>query len=156
MNAVSLAGNKEGFDKYMKSLEIIDCDMLIWVRELIAQNIIFLSDIPRSFRQAHSSVYVNAFRRSDSRGTVKRFIADLNVLCDDIMLLHVDDNTEYADELLRVLENALEINNVSGDDDFENYKRNLDEKLLQKLQDFRERNRSGLSAQLGKYFAEKR
>lgn len=140
----------------MKSLEIIDCDMLIWVRELIAQNIIFLSDIPRSFRQAHSSVYVNAFRRSDSRGTVKRFITDLNVLCDDIMLLHVDDNTEYADELLRVLENALEINNVSGDDDFENYKRNLDEKLLQKLQDFRERNRSGLSAQLGKYFAEKR
>lgn len=140
----------------MKSLEIIDCDMLIWVRELIAQNIIFLSDIPRSFRQAHSSVYVNAFRRSDSRGTVKRFITDLNVLCDDIMLLHVDDNTEYADELLRVLENALEINNVSGDDDFENYKRNLDEKLLQKLQDFRERNRLGLSAQMGKYFAEKR
>lgn len=140
----------------MKNLETIDKDMLIWVQELIAHNIIFLSDIPRSFRQPHSSVYVNAFRRSDSKGTVKRFIADLNILCDDIMLLDADNNTEYTDDLLYVLENALTLNNLSGDDEFEYYKANLDKNLLHKLQTYGERNRTVLSAQLGEYFAEKR
>lgn len=132
----------------MKSLETVDNDMLLWVQELLAHNLISLEDIPRSFRQSHSSVYVYAFRRSSYKEMYKRFIADLNVLCDDIMLLETDGNREYTDSLMRTLENALIFNEHIGDERFEYYKSTVDERLLQKLQAFGDGNSKELSEQL--------
>lgn len=139
----------------MKNLEKIDSDMLIWVRELLWQGVVTLTDIPRSFRQSHSSVYVNAFRSSNGKGTYKRFIADLNVLCDDIMLLEIDNNAEYSNTLIKLLDTTLEINSFVGDENFEHYKDNLDESLLRKLQEFRRNNSEELAAQIRKYYAKK-
>ena len=139
----------------MKSLERIDSDMLIWVRELLWQGVVTLTDIPRSFRQSHSSVYVSAFRRSNGKGTYKRFIADLNVLCEDIMLLECDDNAEYTRELIKLLDATLNINSFVGDESFEHYKDTLDEDLLRKLQEYRRSNNEEFAAQIRKYYAEK-
>lgn len=139
----------------MKSLERIDSDMLIWVRELLWQGVVTLTDIPRSFRQSHSSVYVNAFRRSNGKGTYKRFIADLNVLCEDIMLLECDDNAEYTRELIKLLDATLDINSFVGDESFEHYKDTLDEDLLRKLQEYRRNNNEEFAAKIRKYYAEK-
>lgn len=132
----------------MKSLETVDNDMLLWVQELLVHNLISLEDIPRSFRQSHSSVYVYAFRRSSYKEMYMRFIADLNVLCVDIMMLETDGNKEYTDSLMRTLDNALIFNEHIGDDRFEYYKSTIDERLLQKLQAFREGNSKELSKQL--------
>lgn len=101
-----------------------------WIDHMLLKDEIMLKDVPREIRVSSSSIYVTAFRISD-KISCKRFIRDLNILCDDLLVL--DKDYFYRSNLISTLSTYLSINDHKGDKEFEDFKEYIPETLLCEL-----------------------
>lgn len=138
----------------MKSIDELYRDVVSWIRELILKDEIRLRDIPLDIRRSSDSIYVSAFRASRSC-SCRRFISDVKVLCEDIVMLYDNDEGRKA-RLVALLSDTLQLSDYKGDERFESFKNDMDEKILRELHNYEYAHGKQLNALLGEYQAEKR
>ncbi len=124
-------------------------NVIKWIEEMILRNQILLSDIPADIRRSSDMIYVMAFRAS-RKGTCHRFVSDLQILCEDIILLY-DTNDVRKAQLIELLSDTLRLSDYKGDERFEAFKKNMDENLLQELHNYEYAHRKQLQTMLREY-----
>lgn len=100
----------------MKNIEELYQDVVSWIGELILRDQIWLRDVPQKIRQSSATIYICAFRASRS-GSCCKFLFDVQVLCDDIIMLYDTDNQRKA-QLIALLSDTLQLSNYKGDERF--------------------------------------
>lgn len=138
----------------MKNIEELYQDVVSWIGELILKDEIRLRDVPPDVRRSSDSIYISAFRTSRSC-SCRRFISDVQVLCDDIIMLYDTDNQRKA-QLIALLSDTLQLSDYKGDERFEAFKKDMDEKILRELHDYEYAHGKQLNALLREYQTEKR
>ena len=89
-----------------------------------------LKDIPYEVRTASSSLYIIAFRISN-KVSCKRFIKDIQLLCQDIYKMSNDNPIKT--ELVHTLSQYLSLNDYKGEKEFVDFQKNIYEEVLQEL-----------------------
>ena len=138
----------------MKNVDEMYRDVVSWIGELILNDEIRLRDVPFDVRRSSNTIYESAFRASRSC-SCRRFISDVNVLCEDIVMLYDTDDRRKA-QLVALLSDTLRLSNYKGDERFEVFKNDMDEKILRELHDYEYAHGKQLNSLLGEYQAEKR
>ena len=138
----------------MKNIEELYQDVVSWIGELILKDEIRLRDVPPDVRRSSDSIYISAFRTSRSC-SCGRLISDVQVLCDDIIMLYDTDNQRKA-QLIALLSDTLQLSDYKGDERFEAFKKDMDEKILRELHDYEYAHGKQLNALLREYQTEKR
>ncbi len=137
----------------MKNIDELYRDVVSWIGELILKDQIWLRDVPQEIRQSSARIYICAFRASRS-GSCCKFLSDVQVLCDDIIMLY-DTDTKKKAQLITLLSDTLQLSNYKGDERFETFKKNMHEKLLHELHNYEYAHGKQLRAKIRKYQAEK-
>lgn len=137
----------------MKNIAELYQDVVSWIGELIMKDQIWLRDVPQKIRQSSATIYIYAFRASRS-GSCCKFLSDVQVLCDDIIMLY-DTDTQKKAQLIALLSDTLQLSNYKGDERFEIFKKNMHEKLLWELHNYEYAHGDQLQAKIRKYQAEK-
>ena len=137
----------------MKNIDELYRDVVSWIRELILKDEIRLRDVPPDVRRSSDSIYVYAFRASRSC-SCRRFISDVKVLCEDIVMLYDNDERRKA-RLVALLSDTLQLSDYKGDECFETFKKDMDEKILRELHNYEYAHGKQLNALLREYQAEK-
>lgn len=138
----------------MKNIAELYQDVVSWIGELILRDQIWLRDVPQKIRQSSATIYICAFRASRS-GSCCKFLSDVQVLCDDIIMLYDTDNQRKA-QLIALLSDTLQLSDYKGDERFEAFKKDMDEKILRELHDYEYAHGKQLNALLREYQTEKR
>lgn len=138
----------------MKSIEKMHRIMVEWIGEMILKDEIRLRDIPPDVRRSSNLIYISAFRASRNC-SCNRFISDIQVLCQDIIMLYDTDHCRKA-QLIALLSDTLQLSDYKGDERFESFKKDMDEQILRELQSYEHAHGKQLEALLGEYQAEKR
>lgn len=115
-------------------LENLYADVLEWIGDMILRGQIWLRDVPQNIRQSSQRIYICAFR-ADRSGSCYRFLSDVQVLCEDIILLYDNDNSQKA-ALIELLYDTLQLSDYKGNKRFEEFKKRIDKNLLQALRDY--------------------
>lgn len=118
----------------VKSIENLYDDVLKWIGDMILRGQIWLRDVPQNIRQSSQRIYICAFR-ADRSGSCYRFLSDVQVLCEDIIMLYDNDNRQKA-ALIELLYDTLQLSDYKGDERFETFRKNIDENLLRELQEY--------------------
>lgn len=105
-------------------------EALQWIQSMLLCDEIRLKDIPSKIRTSSGSTYSTALRVSNKL-SCKRFIQDMKILCRDI---YTADDEAKQDELVSVLARYLNINDHGNEADFIEFKENIYETVLHKLQ----------------------
>lgn len=137
----------------MKNIDELYRDVVSWIGKLILKDQIWLRDVPQEIRQSSATIYICAFRASRS-GSCCKFLSDVQVLCDDIIMLY-DTDTKKKAQLITLLSDTLQLSNYKGDKRFETFKKNMHEKLLHELHNYEYAHGEQLRAKIRKYQAEK-
>lgn len=137
----------------MKNIDELYQDVVSWIGELIMKDQIWLRDVPQEIRQSSATIYIYAFRASRS-GSCCKFLSDVQVLCDDIIMLY-DTDTQKKAQLIALLSDTLQLSNYKGDERFKIFKNNMHEKLLRELHDYQYAHAKQLGALLEEYQSEK-
>jgi hypothetical protein len=120
-------------DEKLEQLKVL----LEWIDRMLSYNELRLKDVPGEVRTDHSGLYTTALRISNGVSN-RRFISDLTILCFDINLLR--EGCTSRERLISVLRSKLAINNYEGDEEFEEFKKEIPENILSELRgDSRER-----------------
>lgn len=138
----------------LKSIAELYRDVLSWIEDLILKDEIRLRDVPPAVRRSSDMIYYSAFRASRSC-SCNRFISDVKVLCEDIVMLYDTDDRRKA-QLAALLSDTLQLSDYKGDERFEAFKNDMDEIVLRELHDYKYAHGEQLGALLGKYQTEKR
>ena len=105
-------------------------EALQWIQSMLLCDEIRLKDIPKKIRTSSSSTYSAALRVSNKL-SFNRFIQDMKILCQDI---YTADDEAKQEELISVLAAYLNINDHGNEAGFIEFKENIYEPILQKLQ----------------------
>lgn len=135
-------------------LENLYADVLEWIGDMILRGQIWLRDVPQNIRQSSQRIYICAFR-ADRSGSCYRFLSDVQVLCEDIILLYDNDNSQKA-ALIELLYDTLQLSDYKGNKRFEEFKKRIDKNLLQALRDYERYHDVRLWSAIERYTAEKR
>lgn len=138
----------------MKNIAELYQDVVSWIGELILKDEIRLLDIPPDVRRSSDSIYISAFRTGRSC-SCRRFISDVKVLCEDIVMLY-DNDERRKTRLVALLSDILQLSDYKGDERFEAFKNDMDEKILRELHDYEYAHGKQLNALLREYQTEKR
>lgn len=91
---------------------------------LILYNKIKISDLPISIRLSSKNLYIYSFRAS--RGTsCKKYIENLMLLFNDLKTLEYNNNHIFVN----LLETYLKFNPFNGEEEFENFKKDILQRL---------------------------
>lgn len=112
-----------------KSMDFYE-STLQWIKNMLLCDEIRLKDIPYEVRTASSSLYVIAFRISN-KVSCKRFIKDIQLLCQDIYKMSNDNPIKT--ELVHTLSQYLSLNDYKGEKEFVDFQKNIYEEVLQEL-----------------------
>lgn len=118
--------------KYEKKQYQFQKATLHWVQNMLLCNEIMLKDVPYEVRTESHLVYIMAFRASRNV-SCKRYIKDLQILCQDIHLM--DDANPQKEQLLRTLSSGLTFHNFQEDLEFVDFQKSIYEDVLYKLQE---------------------
>lgn len=138
----------------VKSIENLHDDVVNWIGDMILRGQIWLRDVPQNIRQSSQRIYICAFR-ADRSGSCYRFLSDVQVLCEDIIMLYDNDNRQKA-ALIELLYDTLQLSDYKGNKRFEEFKKRIDKNLLQALRDYERYHEVRLWSAIGRYTAEKR
>lgn len=125
--------------------------MLDWIMDMILKDEIRLRDVPADVRISSNLIYVAAFRASRSC-SCRRFVSDVKVLCGDIVTLYDTDDRRKA-QLTALLSDTLQLSYYKGDEYFEDFKKDMDEQVLQELHRYGYAHRKNFNSLLGEYRA---
>ena len=117
------------------SIDYLYQQALLWTGDMLNCNKIRLSDVAFEIRTSSPSIYHKAFIVSNYISCT-RYIEDLKTLCGDI--LNLDNSYFYRNDLLKTLSHALygiTRKNYSGVGEFEDFKREIPEKILSELRE---------------------
>ena len=99
-------------------------------------------------------IIVYTLNRGDFNANSRRFISDVKVLCEDIVMLYDNDERRKA-RLVALLSDTLQLSDYKGDECFETFKKDMDEKILRELHNYEYAHGKQLNALLREYQAEK-
>lgn len=93
------------------SKEFLYNSALQWIQNMLLYDEIRLKDIPFEIRSSDRGIYITALRISNKL-SCNRYIRDLNILCNDILVL--GKSYPYHSCLIDVLNTYLSINDHLG------------------------------------------
>lgn len=98
------------------------------INDLLLNDRIRLSEIPKELRLSKTSIYSSALRISNGL-SCQRYIEDLKILCKDILTSDIN----LQRDMKSYLECYLLLNNYEGNERFERFKKVVQKKVLSKL-----------------------
>ena len=140
-------------DNNIEELYKLHHTMVSWIGDMILRNEIRLRDVPADIRRSSEKIYICAFRASRSC-SCNRFISDVQVLCDDITMLYDNDDEKKA-RLIALLSQYLQLSDYKGEERFESFKKNMDEKILRELCNYQHSHDKQFCTMLRKYKTDK-